>query len=44
MHPFDQGFAACESGALISENPYVFNSQEFLDWELGYKTAYECPF
>lgn len=44
MHPFDMGFSACDSGLPITANPYTPNSQEFLDWELGYKTAYECPF
>lgn len=44
MHPFDQGFAACEQGLLISDNPYLENSKEHEDWALGYCTAEELPF
>lgn len=44
MHPFDLGFAAQESGLLISDNPYPENSTEHEDWVHGFVTAEELPF
>jgi len=44
VHPFDEGFAAYESGALITDNPYLPNTQQHKDWERGYQAAYEIPF
>jgi len=44
LHPYNEGYAACDNGALITDNPYQHGTPDFLEWERGYQSAYESPF